>query len=147
MVLTPGDPLPLWAGGPLDRVSIRFRVNNPLLSEKLGARVGRQAVHIIFDNLGAHKPQAVSDFLARHPNVRIHYTPTHSSWLNQIEIWFSKIQRDIIARGIFTSLKDLDKKIMRYIRLYNETATPIKWSYQDASNRIKSTSEINETVH
>ena len=73
--------------------------------------------------------------------------PTYSSWLNQVEVWFSKIQRDIIARGIFTSLKDLDKKIMRYIRLYNHTATPIKWSYQDASNRIKSTLEINETVH
>src|SRR5262245_39843697 len=106
-----------------------------------------QSVHILCDNLSAHKTKAVADFMARHPNVRIHYTPTYSSWLNQVEVWFSKIQRDIIARGIFTSLKDLDKKIMRYIRLYNETATPIKWSYQDASNRIKSTSEINETVH
>lgn len=117
------------------------------LEQLLAGLPQEQSVHIICDNLSAHKTKAVSDFLARHPNVRIHYTPTYSSWLNQVEVWFSKIQRDIIARGIFTSLKDLDKKIMRYIRVYNETATPIKWSYQDASNRIKYTSEINETVH
>jgi transposase len=117
------------------------------LEQLLASLPQEQAIHIICDNLSAHKTKAVSDFLARHSNVRIHYTPTYSSWLNQVEIWFSKIQRDIIARGIFTSVKDLDRKIMRYIRLYNQTANPIKWSYQDASNRIKSTSEINETVH
>ena len=117
------------------------------LEQLLASLPQEQAIHIICDNLSAHKTKAVSDFLARHSNVRIHYTPTYSSWLNQVEIWFSKIQRDIIARGIFTSVKDLDRKIMRYIRLYNQTANPIKWSYQDASNRIKSTSKINETVH
>ena len=56
-------------------------------------------------------------------------------------------QGPIYCRGIFTSVNDLDRKIMRYIGLYNRTATPIKWSYQDASNRIKSASEINETEH
>jgi hypothetical protein len=49
-------------------------------------------------------------------------------WLNQVEIWFSKIQRDLIARGIFGSVKDLDRKIIRSIRSYNRKATPIKWS-------------------
>jgi len=117
------------------------------LEHLLASLPQEQAVHIICDNLSAHKTQAVGDFLARHPNVRIHYTPTYSSWLNQIEIWFSKIQRDIIARGIFTSLADLDRKIMRYIRSYNQSATPIKWSYKDVSNRIKPTSEINDTLH
>jgi hypothetical protein len=52
-----------------------------------------------------------------------------------VEIWFSKIQQDLIARGIFCSVKDLDRKVMRYIRSYNRKATPIKWSYKDASNR------------
>jgi transposase len=117
------------------------------LEQLLASLAQEQPVHIICDNLSAHKTQAVSDFLARHLNVRIHYTPTYSSWLNQIEIWFSKIQRDIIARGIFTSVDDLHRKIMRYIRSYNQTATPIKWSYKDASNRIKSTSEISDTLH
>ena len=79
--------------------------------------------------------------------MRIPYTPTYSSSLNQVEIWFSKIQRDLIARGIFTSVKDLDRKIMRYIRSYNRKATPIKWSYKDASNRIKPTSHSSGTTH
>src|SRR6516165_9737556 len=116
--------------------------------EDLLARPPRhQAIHIICDNLSAHKTKAVCAFLDRHPNVRIHYIPTYSSWLNQIEIWFSKIQRDLIARGIFSSVKDLDRKIMRYIRLYNREAKPIKWSYKDASNRIKHTFETIDSPH
>lgn len=59
------------------------------------------------DNLSAHMSQVVRDFLATHRNVHFHFTPTHSSWLNQVEIWFSKVERDVIARGIFTSVKDL----------------------------------------
>src|SRR6202040_3173522 len=117
------------------------------LEQLLATLSQEQAVHIICDNLSAHKTQAVCDFLARHPNVRIHYTPTYSSWLNQIEIWFSKIQRDTIARGVFTSVADLDRKIMRYIRSYNQSATPIKWSYRNVSNGIKTTSETNDTLH
>src|SRR5919108_2124673 len=93
-------------------------------------------IHIIVDNLSAHKTQRVRDFLQAHPNVHMHYTPTYSSWLNQVEIWFSKIERDVIARGIFTSVRDLDKKLMNYIRLYNKVAKPMKWSYRDSSTRI-----------
>src|ERR1700726_370608 len=95
------------------------------LEDLIARQVPERAVHIICDNLSAHKTKAVCDFLVRHPKVRIHYTPTYSSWLNQVEIWFSKIHRDLIARGIFTSVKDLDRKIMRYIRSYNRKATPI----------------------
>jgi hypothetical protein len=62
------------------------------------------------------------------PNLQLHYTPTYSSWLNQVEIWFSKIQRDLIARGIFESKTDLHRQIMRYIRHYNKTALPFKWT-------------------
>ena len=102
-------------------------------------------IHIIVDNLSAHKTQRVRDFLQEHPNVHMHYTPTYSSWLNQVEIWFSKIERDVIARGIFTSVRDLRKKLMNYIRLYNNVAKPIKWSYRDSSKRI--TIDSNETVH
>src|SRR6266446_8317362 len=64
-------------------------------------------IHVIADNLSAHKTKKVFAFLEAHPAVRIHYTPTYSSWLNQVEIWFSKIQRDVISRGVFTSVKDL----------------------------------------
>jgi hypothetical protein len=63
--------------------------------------------------------------LGLNPSVRIHYTPTYSSWLNQVSIWFSKIQRDVISHGVFTSVKDLARKLLRYIRNYNRTATPM----------------------
>jgi transposase len=106
-----------------------------------------QQIHIIADNLLAHRTSRVWQFIDRHRNVRIHFTPTYSSWLNQVEIWFSKIQRDVIARGIFRSVKDLDRKIMRYIRSCNRKATPIKWSYKDASDHIRTALELNETVH
>ncbi len=117
------------------------------LEDLVARQAPEQAIHIICDNLSAHKTKAVCNFLARHPQVRIHYTPTYSSWLHQVEIWFSKIQRDLIARGIFTSVKDLDRKIMRYIRSYNRKAIPIKWSYKDASNRIKPALESSDTAH
>ncbi len=97
-----------------------------------------QEIHIIADNLAAHKTKRVEQFLAAHPNVRLHYTPTYSSWLNQVENWFAKIERDVIARGIFTSVKDLARKLMRYIRHYNRTAKPIKWMYRNPKHRIKS---------
>ncbi|HEX2448623.1 MAG TPA: IS630 family transposase, partial [Methyloceanibacter sp.] len=64
----------------------------------------RKEIHVICDNLSAHKTQAVEEFLAKHSNVRLHYTPTYSSWLNQVEIWFAKIERDVIARGVFSSV-------------------------------------------
>ena len=96
----------------------------------------RRELHIIVDNLSAHKTQQVRSFLVAHPSVHLHYTPTYSSWLNQVELWFSKIERDVTARGIFTSVTDLRRKLMRYIRHYNKTATPMRWSYADPSRRI-----------
>jgi transposase len=95
-----------------------------------------QEIHIILDNLSAHKTQRVQDFLALHPNVNLHFTPTYSSWLNQVELWFSKIERDLIYRGVFPSVKDLSRRIMAYIRKYNEDPQPIKWKYDDPSRRI-----------
>ena len=74
-----------------------------------------RAFHLILDNLATHKTQAVRTFLAQHPRVQLHFTPTYSSWLNQVELWFAKIERDILARGIFTSVADLNRKIMKYI--------------------------------
>ena len=93
-------------------------------------------IHVIVDNLSAHKTKLVAEFLTAHSNVRLHFTPTYSSWLNQVELWFSKIERDVIARGIFTSVKDLARKIMRYIEHYNDRAKPVNWKYADATRRI-----------
>jgi len=97
----------------------------------------QRQIHVICDNVSSHKTQRVDAFLADHPNVHIHFTPTYSSWLNQVENWFSRIQRDVISRGIFTSVKDLDRKLMRYIRQHNKSPKPIKWKYDNPSRRIR----------
>lgn len=94
-------------------------------------RITRQST-----TLSAHKTQKVRTFLAAHPAVSLQYTPTYSSRLNQVELWFSNIERDVIARGVFTSVTDLRRKLMRYIRQYNKTAKPSRWSYADPSRRI-----------
>jgi len=96
----------------------------------------RREIHIIVDNLSAHKTLKVRTFLTDHPAVRLHYTPTYSSWLNQVELWFAKIERDVIARGIFSSVTDLRQKLMRYIKHYNKVAKPFRWTYADPSRRI-----------
>jgi transposase len=86
-------------------------------------------IHVIADNLGADKTKKVCEFLEANHTVRIHSTPTYASWINLVAIWFSKIQRDVISRDGFTSVKDLARKLIRYIRKYNKSATPIRWVY------------------
>jgi transposase len=106
----------------------------------------RKEIHVIADNLSAHKSALVEKFLAAHPRVHLHFTPTYSSWLNQVELWFAKIERDVIARGVFTSVADLKRKLMRYIRQYNKAPKTVKWKYFDPTRRIDpSTSAV--TVH
>jgi transposase len=95
-----------------------------------------QEIHVIADNLSSHKTEQVKTFLAEHPNVQLHFTPTYSSWLNQVELWFGRIERDVIARGVFTSVADLRKKLMRYIRHYNKAPRTVKWKYSDTSKRL-----------
>ena len=102
----------------------------------VNSRPSGQQIHIILDNLSAHKTKLVDQFLSAHPDVRLHFTPTYSSWLNQVELWFAKIERDVLARGIFTSVSDLARKIMRYIRYYTKVAKPIRWKYNDVRKRI-----------
>src|SRR6266851_1081024 len=102
-------------------------------------------IHVIADNLSAHKTKQVDAFLSACPKVHLHFTPTYSSWLNQVELWFGKIERDVIARGVFTSVPDLKRKLMRYIRNYNQHPKPVKWKYFDPTRRI--TPESIVTVH
>jgi transposase len=117
------------------------------LEELLASQPAPRQVHLILDNLSAHKTKAVAAFLGQHRRLHLHYTPTYSSWLNQVEIWFSKIQRDLIARGVFTSKSNLARKIMRYIRLYNKNARPIKWAYRDPSYSVKTSLDLSDTLH
>jgi transposase len=99
-------------------------------------------IHVIVDNLSAHKTKRVEEFLQQHPNVHLHFTPTYSSWLNQVELWFAKIERDVIARGVFTSVADLKRKLMRYVRQYNKAPRIVKWKYVDPSRRISAKSAV-----
>jgi transposase len=106
------------------------------LEEVVATQPAQREVHVILDNFSTHKTDLVQGFLQQHPNVSLHFTPTYSSWLNQVESWFSKLQRDVIDRGIFTSVADLKRKILRYIRLYQKAAKPFQWKYSDVRKRI-----------
>ena len=117
------------------------------LAELVANQPRGKEIHLIADNLSAHKTKRVEQFLAAHPKVHLHYTPTYSSWLNQVENWFARIERDVIARGVFTSVKDLARKLMRYIRHYNRAPKLIKWTYRDPSHRISLDTNITVTGH
>lgn len=105
----------------------------------------KKEIHVIADNLSAHKTARVDEFLEQNRNVHLHFTPTYSSWLNQVELWFAKIERDVIARGVFTSVSDLKRKLMRCIRKYNTVPKTVKWKYFDPRRRITPESAV--TVH
>jgi transposase len=107
------------------------------LSQVVALCKPKQEIHIIVDNLSAHKTRKVAQFLDAHPEVKLHFTPTYSSWLKQVEIWFARIEREVIARGVFTSLKDLTRKLMRYIHAYSKDARPFQWKYSDVTKRIR----------
>jgi transposase len=83
-------------------------------------------LHVILDNLNTHKPKR-DRWLARHPNVHFHYTPTHASWLNQIEIWFSILSRRALKGASFQSPRELRWAIDNFIDAHNEEAAPFEW--------------------
>jgi transposase len=97
----------------------------------------RKTIHIILDNLAVHKTPLVQAWQEQHPRVHFHFTPTYSSWLNQVEIWLGMITRDCIRRGIFHSAADLMHTIVTYIRRYNRTAQPFCWTYANPRKRIR----------
>jgi len=86
-------------------------------------------LHLIVDNLSVHKHDNVQRWLESHPRIKFHFTPTHASWLNQIEIWFSILGRKVLKRGIFNSKEELVAKTLDYIEQYNRTARPFRWTY------------------
>ncbi len=83
-------------------------------------------IHVVLDNLNTHKPKR-DLWLARHPNVRFHFTPTHASWMNQVEIWFSILTRSALQGGSFTSPKQVRSQIDAFIESYNQRAKPFSW--------------------
>jgi transposase len=84
-------------------------------------------LHVIVDNLSTHKAPEVEAWLPKHPRIRIHFTPTSSSWLNQVETWFSILSRRAIRRGAFPSVRALTQAIQRFIDAWNEDCKPFVW--------------------
>jgi transposase len=93
-------------------------------------------IHVIVDNLAVHKTQEVNDWPSRHWRFEFHYTPTHASWLNQVELWFSILARRFLKDGIFNSKEQLVEGIIKYIKEYNEKAKPFRWTYASDPLRI-----------
>jgi transposase len=85
-------------------------------------------IHVVMDNLSTHDNPDVDAWLAKHPNVAFHFTPTGSSWINQIETWFGIATRQAIRRGSFASLAQLIHRIGNYIDHWNEGAEPFQWT-------------------
>ncbi|MGV1089646.1 MAG: IS630 family transposase [Mycobacterium sp.] len=84
-------------------------------------------LHFVMDNYATHKSKDFQAWLARNPRIKVHYTPTHASWMNMVEIFFGIAERQAIRRGSFTSATQLKQAIRRFITAYNKTAKPFKW--------------------
>jgi putative transposase len=84
-------------------------------------------VYIVMDNYSTHKHAAVKGWFARHPRFHARFTPTHSSWLNQVERWFALITQRAIRRGSFRNVKELTERIERFVAAHNKDATPFVW--------------------
>ena len=85
-------------------------------------------VHLVVDNYSTHKHTKVKSWLAARPRYHIHFTPTYSSWLNQVEIWFNIITQKAIRRGSFTSVRELVDRIQHFTDSYNPDACPFMWT-------------------
>ncbi|MDD2677560.1 MAG: IS630 family transposase [Methylacidiphilaceae bacterium] len=88
----------------------------------------RLDIHCIADNYATHKKQEVKDWIAQHPRFHLHFIPTSSSWLNLVERWFGKITTDRIRRGVFTSVRQLERAIYNYIERNNADPKPFVWT-------------------
>ena len=105
--------------------------------KKLDRTFRKKHLHIITDNLAVHKSKQVKAWLERKRKITMHFTPTYSSWLNQIEIWFNMLAKDVLKNGVWKSTKQLVDQIMEYIRTYNDQrATPFQWTYSGKSSII-----------
>jgi transposase len=98
--------------------------------KELYRKYPRKHLHVIVDNLTVHKHKIVAEWINSKKRITLHFTPTYSSWLNQIEIWFNMLTKDVLKGGIWKSRKQLIDQLMKYVKTYNEQrAKPFKWTY------------------
>ena len=86
-------------------------------------------LHCIVDNLATHSTELVERFLSAHPHVHLHFTPTHASWLNQVELFFSILERRLLRHGEFSSVDHLAERVIAFIKDYNKRAAQFRWTY------------------
>ncbi|HEV2368759.1 MAG TPA: IS630 family transposase [Acidimicrobiales bacterium] len=96
--------------------------------KKVARAYPRRELHVVVDNYHTHKHAEVEEWLARHPRITLHFTPTSGSWLNMVEVFFSIITRQAIRRGSFRSVKDLVAAIRRFIEAWNDRCHPFIWT-------------------
>jgi transposase len=98
--------------------------------KKLDRNYTGKKLHIIVDNLSVHKNKEVKKWLEGKRKFKLHFTPTYSSWLNQVEIWFNLLTKDVIKGGIWESSEQLASQLLEYVDTYNKTrAKPFEWTY------------------
>ena len=93
------------------------------------ARQYRGEVHCVLDNASYHKTAEIQKWLSEHPRFHFHFTPTHASWLNQAECWFSILSRKALRRGVFDSKEALSQAILDFVSYWNARAHPFNWVY------------------
>jgi len=86
-------------------------------------------LYLIADNGSSHRSKQTLAWVAKHKRLHLPFTPTHASWLNQIEIWFGILTRKVVRRGIFKSRQELVDRLMNFIQAYNQEARPFEWTY------------------
>lgn len=103
----------------------------------LDRKYRNKKLHIIADNLAIHKRKGVQEWLAGKRKIQLHFTPTYSSWLNQIEIWFNILSKDVVKGGIWQSSEQLSAQVMEYVKSNNAArAKPFRWIYTGEALRI-----------
>ncbi|WGL51869.1 IS630 family transposase [Nocardioides sp. BP30] len=85
-------------------------------------------LHLVMDNYATHKHRNVRAWLAEHPRFKVHFTPTHATWMNLVEVWFGLVERQAVRRGVFKSVPDLNAKRRAYIEGWNKRAHPFVWT-------------------
>ena len=103
------------------------------MNRVVAAHAGRE-IHVILDNLNTHKPKR-DRWLARHPNVRFHFTPTHASWLNQVECWFSILAGQALKGASFTGVAELRRHIDAFVASHNQSARPFAWTKSEVRQK------------
>jgi putative transposase len=103
--------------------------------KKLYRKYPKKHLHIIADNLTVHQHKKINDWTSTKKRITMHFTPTYSSWLNQVEIWFNILTKDVLKGGVWRSKKQLVDQIIEYIDTYNKTrAKPFEWTYNGSTN-------------